>query len=608
MSTQIAGDAVVLIRARDAGVAQDAQEIARKASLELQRELERGAINAEKARQKLLMLPPAEQWRQHAADWRRQAAAGLQEQVHADDARIRSAGAAAGPGTFAAQVAQEEQWRLEARRRRIEQSRALDAQSHADNQLRITREQQANARLRAMFQQQAATERMAVAARVDAMSRRNMLMTNVGFAIEDAASTYPTMGPAGALRAVSNNVSMMAMALGGWKLMLGAIAVTTAATVAPALYKMFDGSAERAKALQDELTRIDELLKSIGSRTSRDQSALGSLLGLERTGTAAAAFGQGQSAADSMRSLGIAIEDQEEAIALLNQELIQKAGQGGGRWAGDDAAALQPLRDRRAELTRGLEELRRQYAAAEQTRTMARSRTDRLGALETSQADASAALALGSDLDAARRLKSYEEAASRVRELREELASLRLEQQQLSDTRDATGIRTPETSLALQRNAHARLAAAQQMEVLEARLPALFRRQALERARGVFGGLSLGDDPALQRLSAQQDWEHRLAEIRRIGATNLMTPLMDLNDLSRQRSLLQIAMQEQSLNRTLGPQMGLEYGSVAAVQSAAQSADAAKTTEMAATLQSIDSRIAEIAAEFAGAAQQLEAP
>jgi len=97
-----------------------------------------------------------------------------------------------------------------------------------------------------------------------AMRVNQSVISNGIFMVEDMASVYGTMGLAGAIRAGSNNLTMMAAAFGPWA-MAGAVAVTTATQ----LYLAFNKDAEGAKNAKDAVNEYKDALDEQSGRIDR---------------------------------------------------------------------------------------------------------------------------------------------------------------------------------------------------------------------------------------------------------------------------------------------------------------------------------------------------
>lgn len=87
---------------------------------------------------------------------------------------------------------------------------------------------------------------------------------NLIFAAEDAASVYGTMGLAGAVRAASNNITMIAAAYGPYA-MVAAVAVTTTIQ----LYFAFNQAAKNAEAAKKAAEEYKKTLNSLTSEIEK---------------------------------------------------------------------------------------------------------------------------------------------------------------------------------------------------------------------------------------------------------------------------------------------------------------------------------------------------
>lgn len=102
-------------------------------------------------------------------------------------------------------------------------------------------------------------------------AQRAMVSTNLAFMIEDMASQAEA-GISGIIRAMSNNVNMMALAMFGPTGVLVSSALTSTAMVGASLMKMgdkskenFDKAKQATKSWADEMTRLrDRIVESVG--------------------------------------------------------------------------------------------------------------------------------------------------------------------------------------------------------------------------------------------------------------------------------------------------------------------------------------------------------
>src|SRR5262245_37718568 len=113
--------------------------------------------------------------------------------------------------------------------------------------------------------QHAATTRQ-VSQSTAAFRRNNEIMRNGIYLVEDAASVYGTQGLAGAVRAASNNLTMMAMTMGGpW------MAAITVATVAiTQLWLAFKKGKDVNKEVGPSIDSLIERGKEAANRMRKD--------------------------------------------------------------------------------------------------------------------------------------------------------------------------------------------------------------------------------------------------------------------------------------------------------------------------------------------------
>jgi len=94
------------------------------------------------------------------------------------------------------------------------------------------------------------------------MSQAQMAATQMTFAIDDAASVYGTTGLAGAVRASANNLTMVAMLMGGLKAQIAA----TAVMVGVQLWMAFDKADKKVQDANESLKRYQKIITSMTSR------------------------------------------------------------------------------------------------------------------------------------------------------------------------------------------------------------------------------------------------------------------------------------------------------------------------------------------------------
>jgi len=87
--------------------------------------------------------------------------------------------------------------------------------------------------------------------------QNRMVLQNSIYMVEDAASVYGTMGFAGAVRAASNNLTVMAGAFGPWG-MAATVATTTALQLYMALTKDKEAAEDASHAMKDHVEKLKE--------------------------------------------------------------------------------------------------------------------------------------------------------------------------------------------------------------------------------------------------------------------------------------------------------------------------------------------------------------
>jgi len=156
------------------------------------------------------------------------------------------------------------------------------------------------------------------------------VMSNAVFMVEDMASVYGTMGLAGAVRAGSNNLTMMAAAFGPWA-MAGAVAVTTATQ----LYLAFNKDADSAKNAKDA---VDEYKDALDEQSGRIDNLTRLRRQLARATDSNETGGLKEQVQDDIASINEqikAFEKQKRAEQDRRKELMQR-GQQFEQAAGDN--------------------------------------------------------------------------------------------------------------------------------------------------------------------------------------------------------------------------------------------------------------------------------
>ena len=149
-------------------------------------------------------------------------------------------------------------------------------------------------------------------------SRRDMrqFVQNGIYGIEDIASTLGTGGLAGATRAASNNITMMAMAVGGTWGMAAGVAVTTALQLGLAFSGLGDSSKEAREAIEaqeEALTAYSKRLEHAIDLAQKQSSLRKKING-----------GDFEQRAKAKESLAEEIEQQEVVARFLQRELAHR--------------------------------------------------------------------------------------------------------------------------------------------------------------------------------------------------------------------------------------------------------------------------------------------
>lgn len=144
------------------------------------------------------------------------------------------------------------------------------------------------------------------------MRMNQSVISNGIFLVEDMASVYGTMGLAGAIRAGSNNLTMMAAAFGPWA-MAGTVAVTTITQLWLALTKEEKNAKDEADNYQDAL---DEQMGKIDRMTRLRRQ-------LSRASESSETSSLKQNAEDDLASIKNQIAALEEQRAILNTPDVQ---------------------------------------------------------------------------------------------------------------------------------------------------------------------------------------------------------------------------------------------------------------------------------------------
>lgn len=155
-------------------------------------------------------------------------------------------------------------------------------------------------------------------------------MSNAIFMVEDMSSVYGTSGLAGAIRAGSNNLTMMLAPLGAW-----AMAAGVATTAALQLYMAFNKDAEGAKNAKD---KVDEYKDALDEQAGRIDRLTRLRRQLNRADDSRETGGLRDQVQDDIASIDAqiaAFEKQKKAANERRQELLNQ-GQMFEQAAGDN--------------------------------------------------------------------------------------------------------------------------------------------------------------------------------------------------------------------------------------------------------------------------------
>jgi len=146
-------------------------------------------------------------------------------------------------------------------------------------------------------------------------------MSNAIFMAEDMSSVYGTSGLAGAIRAGSNNLTMMLAPLGGWVMAAG-----VATTAALQLYLAFNKDAEGAKNARD---KVDEYKDALDEQAGRIDRLTRLRRQLGRAESSSETGGLKQQVQDDIASIDaqIAAFEKQKKAAQERQAELQKRGQ-----------------------------------------------------------------------------------------------------------------------------------------------------------------------------------------------------------------------------------------------------------------------------------------
>jgi len=147
------------------------------------------------------------------------------------------------------------------------------------------------------------------------------VMQNAIYMVEDMSSVYGTSGLAGAIRAGSNNLTMMASALGPWG-MAAAVAISSATQLYLAFNKNADSAAAASEALKKYGEQLEEIMNIEAQRVQFQHS-------LRDADTAASASRLLKSEKDTLDTIQAQIAKAKELEEQRKQELetLQKRKQ-----------------------------------------------------------------------------------------------------------------------------------------------------------------------------------------------------------------------------------------------------------------------------------------
>lgn len=177
--------------------------------------------------------------------------------------------------------------------------------------------------------------------------QHRMVLQNSIYMVEDAASVYGTMGLAGAVRAASNNLTMMASAFGPW-----GMAATVAVTTATQLYMAFNKDAEGAKNAKKEIDEYGEALRKQSDAAAEASQKNRSI----REGGRSDLAGQYDDAKGKIEDTKAALENLNKEQRKLVATKVFVVAEGGGGEQGREAFEKK-LNDLHKERSRLQEEL-----------------------------------------------------------------------------------------------------------------------------------------------------------------------------------------------------------------------------------------------------------
>lgn len=375
---------------------------------------------------------------------------------------------------------------------------------------------------------------------MQAAMRRQQAAFQIGFMVEDISTTLPTMGWQGALRAASNNASMLLMQLASAKVALGAMGVLAIAQVAPAIWKMLDGSEARAAAAKRSIEAMRASLAEFGREAERRQSVAGSVQQLQRGRSAQSAWEFAGDQVTEMQRIDRLTQAEFDKIQAIDQRVAQ-INQSRAVGFDVDESEVKSLSDQRVKAQEEIRKLQADRATAHDLLHGGNKRLERLQVVEHQQIRERMSLQQQSDLKDIGRIDTYDAARDKIRSLREEQQKLEQTQRHLAQTQAATGIDDPQHRQALLENEIARANVAEQLALAQQNLP------------------------ILQQVA----------------------------DLTKSRDLAREALRGLGSQQRLGPQSGVQFGSVQSVINESRNANPNGQQELVARLESIERELVE---------------
>lgn len=183
-----------------------------------------------------------------------------------------------------------------------------------------------------------------LAGKASGAGRAQMAMSQLIFAVDDATTVYGTTGLSGAVRAASNNLTMMASLMGGPWALGAAVAVSAATQLYLTFSKTSDAGEKASNTIKDFTTRLNDQTSAI----ARNISFRHQLQDLMERGDASAGKDATKDAARELESLnqkaeslGRQVNNRRRTIAEIDAETAQRQAEYDKRSDGNSLWVMQ---------------------------------------------------------------------------------------------------------------------------------------------------------------------------------------------------------------------------------------------------------------------------